>query len=72
MTSIEAESRPKDPNRPAPAGGLEVVAAGDFIFPRRQGTVSEFASLALEIIRNVHLNGASFPIDGAIRFSPKW
>jgi NAD(P)-dependent dehydrogenase (short-subunit alcohol dehydrogenase family) len=72
MTSIEAVNRPKDPNRPPPAGGLEVVAAGDFVFPQRQGTVSEFASLALEIIRNVHLNGASFPIDGAIRFSPKW
>jgi NAD(P)-dependent dehydrogenase (short-subunit alcohol dehydrogenase family) len=71
MTSVEFANRPRPVGAPPPPR-LEDRAAGDFVFPFRQGTVAEYASLALEIIRNVHLNGASFPIDGAIRFSPKW
>jgi len=47
-------------------------ATGDFIFPRRRGYVSEFSSLVLEVIRNGLINGACLPLDGAIRFSPKW
>ncbi len=50
----------------------EDPANKDFVFPRRRGMPSEFATLALEIIRNVYMNGAAVPLDGALRFSPKW
>ncbi len=43
----------------------------DYIFPRRQGSTSEFASLALEIIRNGFINGASYALDGCVRLGPK-
>ena len=62
-------SGPPPPRRPM---DQESPAAKDFIFPRRQGTTAEFASLALEIIRNGHMNGGAYALDGAIRFSPKW
>jgi len=59
------------PRREMPAD-REDPAAQDFIFPRRRGHASEFASLALEIISNTLLNGGSYKLDGAMRFSPKW
>ena len=40
-------------------------------FPKRLGKPEEFASLALEICRNVMLNGAVIRLDGAIRMQPK-
>jgi NAD(P)-dependent dehydrogenase (short-subunit alcohol dehydrogenase family) len=67
----EAPPQGSQPPRPRPAME-ESPAAKDFIFPRRQGKPSEFASLALEIIRNGHMNGGAYALDGAIRFSPKW
>jgi NAD(P)-dependent dehydrogenase (short-subunit alcohol dehydrogenase family) len=41
------------------------------LFPRRMGTVDEFASLALELITNDYMNGEVIRLDGGIRFQPK-
>jgi NAD(P)-dependent dehydrogenase (short-subunit alcohol dehydrogenase family) len=38
--------------------------------PRRMGVPEEYASLALEIIRNTYLNGATVRLDGALRLAP--
>jgi len=40
-------------------------------FPPRLGRPAEFASLVLEIVRNVMLNGEVIRLDGAIRMAPK-
>jgi NAD(P)-dependent dehydrogenase (short-subunit alcohol dehydrogenase family) len=40
-------------------------------FPKRLGNPDEYASLALEIIRNGYLNGATLRLDGAIRMPPR-
>lgn len=40
-------------------------------FPKRLGDPSEFASMALEIARNVYLNAQLIRLDGGIRFQPK-
>ena len=40
-------------------------------FPKRFGRPDEYASLALEIIRNTYLNGEEIRIDGAIRMPPR-
>ncbi len=40
-------------------------------FPPRLGNSDEFASLALEIIRNGYLNGETIRLDGAIRMQPR-
>jgi len=40
-------------------------------FPPRLGEAGEFASLALEIIRNGYLNGETIRLDGAIRMQPR-
>jgi len=40
-------------------------------FPKRLGRPEEYASLALEIIRNVMINGETIRLDGAIRMQPK-
>jgi len=40
-------------------------------FPKRLGRPSEYASLALEICRNMMINGATIRLDGAIRMQPK-
>jgi hypothetical protein len=40
-------------------------------FPKRLGQPDEYASLALEIIRNGYLNGATLRLDGAIRMPPR-
>lgn len=39
--------------------------------PARLGMPSEYASLALEIIRNAYLNGEDIRLDGAIRMAPR-
>jgi NAD(P)-dependent dehydrogenase (short-subunit alcohol dehydrogenase family) len=36
--------------------------------PKRMGSADEYASLALEILRNDYLNGEVIRIDGALRF----
>lgn len=38
------------------------------VFPKRFGHPEEFASLALEIVRNSMLNGFTIRLDGAVRF----
>jgi NAD(P)-dependent dehydrogenase (short-subunit alcohol dehydrogenase family) len=40
-------------------------------FPQRMGHAEEYASLALEIIRNGYLNGETIRLDGAIRMQPR-
>jgi NAD(P)-dependent dehydrogenase (short-subunit alcohol dehydrogenase family) len=40
-------------------------------FPKRLGKPEEYASLALEIVRNVMMNGETIRLDGAIRMQPK-
>ena len=40
-------------------------------FPKRLGQPAEYASLAIEMIRNVYLNGEHVRLDGAIRMAPR-
>ena len=40
-------------------------------FPKRLGDPSEYASLALELIRNGYMNGETIRLDGAIRMPPR-
>lgn len=40
-------------------------------FPKRLGRVDEFAALALSVIENGYVNGASLRLDGAIRMAPR-
>lgn len=40
-------------------------------FPKRTGTPNEFASLALEMIRNGYFNGECVRLDGGIRMPPR-
>ncbi|WP_321884700.1 SDR family NAD(P)-dependent oxidoreductase [Paraburkholderia bannensis] len=40
-------------------------------FPRRLGRTEEFAALAVSIVENGYLNGASLRLDGAIRMAPR-
>lgn len=40
-------------------------------YPPRLGTPEEYASLALEIVRNGYLNGETIRLDGAIRMAPR-
>ena len=40
-------------------------------FPKRMGDASEYASMALEMIRNGYINGETVRLDGAIRMQPR-
>src|SRR5271156_4429055 len=40
-------------------------------FPKRLGHPDEYASLALEMIRNTYFNGETVRLDGAIRMQPR-
>ena len=40
-------------------------------FPPRMGRAPEYASLALEMIRNTYFNGETVRLDGAIRMQPR-
>ena len=40
-------------------------------FPKRLGKPEEFASLALELVRNSYMNGQAIRLDGAIRMAPR-
>ena len=45
--------------------------ARSVLFPKRLGTPDDFASLALEIVRNSYLNGEVIRMDAGIRMPPK-
>ena len=40
-------------------------------FPKRLGQPHEFASFALELVRNAYFNGQAIRLDGAIRMAPR-
>ena len=40
-------------------------------FPKRLGKASEYASLAMEMVRNTYFNGQCIRLDGAIRMAPR-
>jgi NAD(P)-dependent dehydrogenase (short-subunit alcohol dehydrogenase family) len=40
-------------------------------FPQRLGAAEEYASMALEMIRNGYINGETVRLDGAIRMQPR-
>ncbi|RJF91203.1 SDR family oxidoreductase [Sphingomonas cavernae] len=40
-------------------------------FPKRLGKPEEFASLALELVRNTYMNAQTIRVDGAIRMPPR-
>ena len=40
-------------------------------FPSRLGTPADYASLVLELVRNVYINGECIRLDGAIRLAPR-
>ena len=41
------------------------------LFPPRLGKPEEFASMAIELLRNNYMNGASVRLDAGIRMQPK-
>jgi NAD(P)-dependent dehydrogenase (short-subunit alcohol dehydrogenase family) len=45
--------------------------AASIPFPKRLGHPAEFASLAAHIVTNVHLNGETIRLDGALRMAPR-
>lgn len=40
-------------------------------FPKRLGSAAEYASMALELVRNGYMNGETIRLDGAIRMQPR-
>lgn len=54
----------------APQNVKDALAAS-VPFPKRLGQPLEYASLALEMIRNGYLNGENIRLDGAIRMAPR-
>jgi NAD(P)-dependent dehydrogenase (short-subunit alcohol dehydrogenase family) len=54
----------------APEKVKEALAAS-VPFPKRLGRPDEYASLALEMIRNPYFNGEDVRLDGAIRMAPR-
>lgn len=54
----------------APEKVKEALAAS-VPFPKRLGRPEEYASLALEMIRNPYFNGEDVRLDGAIRMAPR-
>ena len=45
--------------------------AQSVLFPKRRGTPDDFASLAMELVRNGYLNGETIRMDAGIRMPPK-
>ncbi len=45
--------------------------AQSVLFPKRLGTADDFASLALELVRNHYMNGETIRMDAGIRMPPK-
>ena len=54
----------------APQSMLDALGA-TVPFPKRLGTPEEYASLALEMVRNGYFNGETVRLDGAIRMQPR-
>jgi len=54
----------------APANVRDALGAS-VPFPKRFGQAEEYASLALEMVRNGYLNGETIRLDGAIRMAPR-
>jgi NAD(P)-dependent dehydrogenase (short-subunit alcohol dehydrogenase family) len=54
----------------APPQVKEALAAS-VPFPKRLGNASEYASLAVEMVRNGYFNGEDVRLDGAIRMAPR-
>ena len=50
---------------------LKDSLAASVPFPKRLGNAEEYASLALEMIRNSYFNGEDVRLDGAIRMAPR-
>jgi NAD(P)-dependent dehydrogenase (short-subunit alcohol dehydrogenase family) len=50
---------------------VKAALAATVPFPKRFGMPAEYASLALEMIRNTYLNGEVVRLDGAIRMAPR-
>lgn len=53
-----------------PDDARQALAAG-VPFPKRLGRPEDFASLAMEIVRNGYLNGETIRMDAALRMPPK-
>ena len=50
---------------------VKAALAASVPFPKRLGGPSDYAQLALEMIRNPYLNGEDVRLDGAIRMQPR-
>ena len=50
---------------------VQQALAASIPFPKRLGHPEEYASLVLEMCRNVYLNGECIRLDGAIRMPPR-
>ena len=50
---------------------VQDALAASIPFPKRLGRPDEYASLVLEMARNVYLNGECVRLDGAIRMAPR-
>ncbi len=50
---------------------VKAALAASVPFPKRLGIPHEYASLALEMIRNGYFNGEDVRLDGAIRMAPR-
>ena len=50
---------------------VKAALAASVPFPKRLGNAPEFASLAVEMVRNGYFNGETVRLDGAIRMAPR-
>ena len=50
---------------------VQTSLAASIPFPRRLGKPEEFASMAAYLVGNVHLNGETIRLDGALRLPPR-
>ncbi|MBJ7486208.1 MAG: 3-hydroxy-2-methylbutyryl-CoA dehydrogenase, partial [Brevundimonas sp.] len=50
---------------------IQDALAAQIPFPSRLGKPSDYASLVLELARNVYINGECIRLDGAIRLAPR-
>ncbi len=53
------------------ADNVKMALAASVTFPKRLGMTDEFASLAMEMIRNGYFNGECVRLDGAIRMAAR-
>ena len=50
---------------------IQDALAAAIPFPSRLGTPADYASLVLELARNIYINGECIRLDGAIRLAPR-